>query len=91
MRRKKLKVQFPNGYPYVLLSVANKKSTKVVVATSENQAMKIANIKGPARIIPLMVIDLIKNEGHAAANAFLKEFGDSWMCKEGRIFFKELV
>lgn len=80
MGRKMIDPPAPLGYPYRLY----KTEDTFVLAMSKKEAsqrMGTNNVKG------VQVLDLISANGHAGANAILKDLGDNWMCKEGRIYY----
>lgn len=91
-RKHKELFEYPKNYTYTLYDVINKekKSSKIsrAVALSENDVRIILGVKR-AKIRPTRITDLIKSFGHKKTHKLLKKFGNSWVCKEGRILYNE--
>lgn len=71
-------VNKPDGYPYILYQA----DKELFLATSASEAKKKAKIIRVANIN-----ELISANGHSKTNHILKNIGDNWICKEGKIFF----
>lgn len=74
-------ITFPTGYPYMLYKVDD----NFVVACTEQQAASMTTAK--EKPAPLSVMELIGDVGYAETNRILKRYGNSWICKEGRVFY----
>lgn len=95
MRKKKKagRINFPNGYPYILYSIKNKKEKKEVYipAVTIEQALSNAEMQESKKILvePVTVSEVLAYQGHKKAHALFAKFGEEWMCKENHVFFKE--
>jgi hypothetical protein len=95
MRKKKKTgaINFPNGYPYILYSIKNKKEKKetFITAVTIQQALSNAEIQETKRISiePVSVSEVLAYRGHKKAHDLFAKFGSEWMCKENKVFFKE--
>ena len=70
----------PKGYPYRLYMA----DYTYVLAVNRQDAMRkmnTNNVKG------VKVLDLISANGHTETANILKNIGDNWVCKEGRIYY----
>jgi hypothetical protein len=90
-RKRKIKIHYPNEFPYVLFDVQTGKTHKYTVAHDEEQLKARVDTKKNSKVKPVQVIDIIQSKGHKEANLFLRSFGARWVCKEGRVFFRELT
>lgn len=75
-----------------MYDLMDKKTKKVVraVGCTEEQAKSAVKFK-KVKISPTKIKNITDELGHQKAHKYLKNFGDQWICKEGKIFFKELI
>jgi len=91
MKKKKLKnISFPTGYPYILFAAGKGPKYKYIPAATEAQALRSLATKAKGGVFPLSVSDAIRLYGHQKTNQLLSQFGETWMTKEGHVFYKEL-
>jgi hypothetical protein len=86
-KKRKQKINFPNGYPYVLYKVSKGKESKYTLAVTEDQALRDSAI-AKARVVPVSVSNEIARAGHSKINKLFSQFGPAWVCKENHVFFK---
>lgn len=95
MRKKKKigQINFPNGYPYILYAIKDKKAKKEIFipAVTVQQALSNANIQESKKISvePVTVTDVLAYDGHKKTHELFAKFGNEWMCKGNHVFFKE--
>lgn len=76
----------PTGFPYVLFEV----NGQYVTACNESQAISTVSPTAK-RATPVEVTHLIKEKGHQETHLFLKNFGETWICKNGKIFYEKAI
>ena len=80
-------VAYPKGYPYILYAVKSGSDTKYVIAATEEQATRITHV-AKAKAFPASVKALVDENGHKKTNELLRQFGMSWICKQGKVFYQ---
>lgn len=94
MRKKKKasRINFPNGYPYILYSIKKDKNITYIPAVTVQQALSNAHMTEAKRIKiePVSVSERLAWDGHKKTHDLFAQFGNEWMCKENHVFFKEL-
>jgi len=87
--RTKIVINHPFGHPYILYQVTDKKTRRLVASASELRAKQDVNMSnGKAK--PVRVIDLIKELGHTKTSNLLAEINPRWICKDGKVFYKNV-
>lgn len=76
----------PTGFPYLLFQVED----QLVTACTDAHAIRLVN-PSAKRASAVDVLNLIQEHGHKKTNQILKKFGESWVCKNGKIFYKQTV
>jgi len=78
----------PTGYPLALCVVHQDNNQPEFIAvpvsfqhTPEGKRKSVSKVN---------ILELIDTFGHKQTNKFLRTFADSWLTKEGSIFFREL-
>lgn len=74
-----------NDYQYVLYKVTDKTTHLSTIRTLLNGT----TAETKTRVIPIKLYELLAKFGHSETTKFLKEFGPSWVCKEGVIFYDQ--
>jgi len=84
MTRRPDEIANPNGYPYRLYEINN----KYIIAVSKEIAIKKTGFKGKRKFVkPVVVHDLIEANGHSKTAQILRNYGKTWICKEGKVFY----
>ena len=93
-RPKKQPIDYPTvNYTYILYDLINKANNKKVrmPACSEVQAKVRSKVRfKKVKVKPSRIKEITDELGHTKANAYLKQFGNDWVCKNGQVFFREL-
>lgn len=79
--RKPIDVSCPKGYPFRLYEA----NGEYVIGTSILDMRKKLKSK---EVKPVNVGDLISANGHEKTNTILKQLGESWVCREGYVFYR---
>lgn len=74
----------PIGYPYQLYQILTPDNNRkyAVGATLDQVRRQI-----PGKAAPVLVNSIVKDVGHSQTHQMLKEFGKSWICRDGQVFF----
>ena len=79
------KLHAPTGYPNCLYIAEDPENPKFFLAKSLEAAQK--NSKFPVSYV--FVADILRDYGHQQTHNFFKSFADTWICREGYVFFPE--
>ncbi len=74
----------PSGFPYALYN----SDSVLTIGLTEHHVRQRTSAK---KVQPVHVLDLIKKKGHKKTNQLLSQFGQEWMTKEGKVFFRSLA
>jgi hypothetical protein len=76
----------PEGFPYILFVQESPTPAFFLELTEDIAKQKLSN-KFPIK--PVMWGDLKTDFNHRDIRNFLKVFGNEWICREGKLFFRE--
>lgn len=85
----RVEIKHPQGYPFLLYKVNNKKARKFVASATDVRAKAVSGLK-QAKVSPVQVTDLIKEFGHKKTSKILASINPRWMTKDGKIFYKNI-
>ena len=81
--------RFPIGFQFVLFEVKKKGNKRYVTADTVERASALAfRDSSKSRTKLVNVKDLIDDMGHNQTHKLLKRFGEDWITKGGRVFYR---